>query len=83
MEVTLGFGSVRLSGLPCPPASGHRREGEGKLGLHLVHPRSKLGFLLGAVGARTADENQLREARGLGERPGPSPAPADPAKSRD
>lgn len=35
---------------------------------------------MGATGARTADGNQLREAPRLGARPGPSPAPADPAK---
>lgn len=55
-------------------------EGKGRLGRHLVHSRSKLGFLLGAAGANIDDGNQLREAPRLGARPGPSPAPADPAK---
>ncbi|XP_047648908.1 guanine nucleotide-binding protein G(I)/G(S)/G(O) subunit gamma-8 isoform X1 [Phacochoerus africanus] len=34
----------------------------------------------GADRAKTADGNQLREAPRFGVRPGPSPAPADPAK---
>lgn len=84
MQVVYASSSVRRSVSPVPQRLAAVWEGNRSLGRHPVFPHSKLGFLLGGgPGQKTADGNQLREAQRLGASPGPSPAPADPAKGGD
>ena len=66
--------------LPCPQPLAAIRQREGRLGRHPVFPALSCVSSSGADRAKTADGNQLREAPRFGVIPGPSPAPADPAK---